>query len=94
MAPPADTVYYQIVPGNRMDYQDGLLRDPYNVRVEATVCKRISQADSVFTPNCLLDTDGDGIPDEWDKCPTSPEGCDVDYCNEDLFGCSPCDAPP
>ena len=34
------------------------------------------------------DSDGDSIPDKYDKCPNSPKGAVVDYCDEYRFGCA------
>jgi len=94
--PPAGKVYCEIAPGNQEFWDDTSVADPTNAGTVTTVCKSLSdhvtklcaRGESPFPAGCGIDSDGDGIPDKWDKCPNSPANADVDYCSAERLGCA------
>ena len=99
--PPAGTVYCEIVPGDQQYWDDDSVADPTDTDVVDNVCKTLSdhvaklcaEGHKPFPPGCGMDADGDGIPDDYDKCPNSPPGSDVDYCDPMRLGCADGEGP-
>jgi hypothetical protein len=99
--PPAGKVYCEIAPGNQEYWNDSSVADPTNGGTVTAVCKSLSdhvtglcaRGKTPFPAGCGVDSDGDGIPDKWDKCPNSPADADVDYCSADRLGCADDELP-
>jgi hypothetical protein len=94
--PPAGKVYCEIAPGSQEFWDDSSVADPTDETTVTNVCKALSdhvaglcaRGKTPFPAGCGVDSDGDGIPDKWDKCPNSPPGADVDYCDPARLGCA------
>jgi len=100
--PPAGKVYCEIAPGNQKYWSDSSVADPTDGTTVTNVCKDLSthvaglcaRGKTPFPAGCGTDSDGDGIPDKWDKCPNSAPGADVDYCDPARLGCAEGETPP
>ncbi len=94
--PSAGSVYCELAPGDQEYWSDTSVADPTDGGTITNVCKDLSdhvtalcaRGKAPFPAGCGTDSDGDGIPDQWDKCPNSPANADVDYCDPDRLGCA------
>ncbi|MEM6992803.1 MAG: hypothetical protein AAF721_19970 [Myxococcota bacterium] len=94
--PPAGSAYCELAPGNQVGWRDAYTADPTNPRDVEDACDELTGhvanlcalGRQPFPPGCDRDADGDGVPDQYDQCPNSPAGVEVDYCDPDNLGCA------
>ncbi|MEM6989529.1 MAG: hypothetical protein AAF721_03500 [Myxococcota bacterium] len=93
--PPAGQVYCELAPGDQANYRDDSKADPREDDVIEAVCDRLeAHTDKLCRqgatpyPSCMKDSDGDGIPDDYDMCPDSDPGDTINYCDPLELGCA------
>lgn len=100
--PPKGKVYCEIVPGDQRSWRNGSVSDPTDAGTVGRVCKALEDhvkdlcddGKSPYPIGCGKDRDGDGIPDDYDKCPDSKPGAVVSYCDAKRLGCAADEDPP
>lgn len=99
--PPKGKVYCEIVPANQRSWRNGSVSDPTDAATIGKVCKALEDhvkdlcddGKSPYPIGCGKDRDGDGIPDDYDKCPDSKPGAVVSYCDPKRLGCADDEIP-